>query len=344
MKIAIVVLNYNGLADTLECLESLKKLKKDGFEIITIVVDNNSQDGSPGTFSKLRRIVFIKNNQNLGYSGGNNVGIKLALRRGADYILILNNDTLVDQDLLVNLTRATKYADIICPKIYFAPGFEFHKDRYPKSDQGRVIWYAGGRIDWQNILGIHFGVDKVDHRQFSKRKEIDLATGACFLAKRKVFEKIGFFDEKYFLYLEDMDFCVRAKKAGFKILFEPKAVLWHKNASSAGGSGSPLQDYYITRNRLLFAFKYASIRTKLAVFRQTLSQIGNSTKRQAFLDFLKGKFGPGSFIFARRPPSSQTRRMNAKANTYLRGLRYLLAHVNLKEIPRPFRPRKFMKR
>ena len=93
-----------------------------------------------------------------------------------------------------------------------------------------------------------------------------------------------------------MDFCVRAKKAGFKIIFEPKAVIWHKNASSSGGSGSQLQDYYITRNRLIFAFKYANFKTKLALLRQMISQIRNSIKRRAFFDFLRFNLGKGSYI------------------------------------------------
>ena len=115
------------------------------------------------------------------------------------------------------------------------------------------------------------------------------------LVKKEVFEKIGYFDEKYFLYLEDMDFCVRAEKAGFKIFFQPRAVIWHKNAKSTGGSGSSLQDYFITRNRLLFAVKYAKLRTKIAVFRQIASQFQDTIKRKALIDFLKFNFGRGSF-------------------------------------------------
>lgn len=297
LKIAIVVLNYNGRKDTLECIQSLAKVKKDNtFLVETIVVDNGSDDGSAKALAKLGPIDLILNDQNLGYTGGNNVGIKYALKRGANHILILNNDTIVDKLLITKLIDAAKKGDIICPKIYFAPGFEFHKGRYQKSDLGKVIWYAGGKIDWPNIIGQHLGVDKVDKGQFAKRRQIDLATGAAMFVRRAVFEKIGFFDEKYFLYLEDMDFCVRAKKAGFKIIFEPKAILWHKNASASGGSGSPLQDYFITRNRLLFAARYAKFRTKLAVARQILGQINQKTKRMALLDFLTLNFGKGNFL------------------------------------------------
>lgn len=293
IKIAIVVLNYNGLENTLECLDSLKRIDKKGFNSEIIVVDNASTDGSTEALSKIKDIHLINNLTNLGFCGGNNIGIKEALKRGVSHVLILNNDVIVKEDFLSSLLKI-KF-DIASPKIYFAAGFEFHKGRYKKEDLGKVIWYAGSKIDWQNIIGVHVGVDEVDRGQFKKSCQIDLATGACMLVKRAVFEKIGYFDEKYFLYLEDMDFCVRAKKAGFKIFFQPQAVIWHKNAKSTGGSGSNLQDYFITRNRLLFAVKYAKLRTKIAVFRQIASQFQDTIKRKALIDFLKFNFGRGSF-------------------------------------------------
>lgn len=293
MNIAVVILSYNGLENTLQCLESIRRCDTGRHKIEIIVVDNNSQDGSQEALAKLKDIYLLQNTENLGYSGGNNIGIKKALERKADVILILNNDTIAEKGLVVNLAGALKSADIASPKIYFAKGFEFHKERYKKQDLGRVIWYAGGRIDWDNIIGIHIGVDEVDTGQFEKSTEIDYSTGAALMAKSAVFEKIGTFDEKYFLYLEDMDFCVRARRAGFKITYAPKAVLWHKNAG-ASGSGSPLQDYYITRNRLLFAAKYAKLRTKIAVVRQVLSSLANHVKRQAFFDFLTLQFGKGN--------------------------------------------------
>lgn len=290
MRIGIVILNYNGLENTLECLETIRKCNKSGHKTEIIVVDNNSGDGSQEALGNLKDIYLVQNTDNLGYSGGNNKGIKKALARNADAVLILNNDTLAEEGLVVNMAQALKSADIASPKIYFAKGFEFHKDRYKKQELGRVIWYAGAKIDWDNIIGMHIGVDEPDVGQFEKSAEIDLATGACLMVKREVFEKIGFFDEKYFLYLEDMDFCVRAKRANFKIVYAPKAILWHKNAG-ATGSGSALQDYYITRNRLLFASKYANLRTKIAVVRQILARVTNPVKRKALFDFLTLHFG-----------------------------------------------------
>src|SRR3989338_1215521 len=294
MNISLIILNYNGLNDTLACLESLEVVEADNNSLETIVVDNNSSDGSQEALSMIKNIIFIKNDKNFGFSGGNNTGIKYALNKGSDFVILLNNDTIVEKSFVKNLVRAANKADIISPKIYFAKGYEFHKKRYSEKDLGKVIWYAGGKIDWQNVICKHVGVDAVDKGQFSKSAITDFATGACMLVKREVFEKIGFFDEKYFLYLEDMDLCVRAKKAGFKILFEPRAAIWHKNAASIGGSGSSLQDYYFTKSRLLFALKFAKLRTKFAVFRQVYS-FKEKVKRKALLDFLSGNFREAKF-------------------------------------------------
>ncbi len=297
MKIGIVVLNYNGWENTLECVESLKRCRKYHKEVEIIVVDNNSSDNSQSHLASLKEVSLIFNNKNFGYSGGNNIGIRSALQSNCDHILIINNDTYVDELLLKNFFKDREIGEIISPKIYFAPGFEFHKERYSKTDLGKVIWYAGGQIDWSNIIGMHTGVDEVDMGQFQKKRDVDFATGACMFVQREVFEKIGLFDEKYFLYLEDMDFCVRAKRAGFKIVFIPQAKIWHKNAAASGGSGSQLQDYYISRNRLLFAFKFAKLKTKLAVFKQIILGSGNPTKRAAVIDFLTLKFGRSARSF-----------------------------------------------
>ncbi len=295
-KIAIIILNYNGCQNTIDCVNSVRNSKQ-GQDLNIVVVDNASTDGSTSKLSKIKGLIFLQNKDNLGYSGGNNVGIKWALEHKFDQILILNNDTIVSQDMIRILSNALNKFSIVTPKIYFAKGFEYHKEKYREKDLGNIIWYAGGKIDWENVLGVHIGVDEVDSGQYNNEREIDFATGACLMVKKEVFEKIGLFDEKYFLYLEDMDFCVRAKKAGFMISYQPKASLWHKNAASAGGSGSNLQDYYITRNRLLFAFKYANLRTKLAVIRQVALQIDSKVKRKALLDFLTYNFGKSNTNF-----------------------------------------------
>lgn len=308
--VAIVILNWNGKKDTLECLESVYSLQFTVECIKIIVVDNGSTDGSVAEISKrykqslrpygLKDIKILRNHQNLGFAEGNNVGIKEALENGADYVMLLNNDTLVGENLMEELLKVAEsdpQIGMVSPKIYFAPGFEFHKDRYQENERGKVLWYAGGMIDWNNVYGSHRGVDEVDKGQYEKTEETDFATGCCLLVKREVFEKIGFLDGRYFFYLEDLDFCQRAKRAGYKIIYAPKAVLWHKNAASSGRPGSPLHEYYQTRNRLLFGFRSASLRTKLALLRQSLSLLfsGRPWQKRGVLDFYLGRFGRGSY-------------------------------------------------
>jgi GT2 family glycosyltransferase len=298
-KIFVTMLTFNSSQATMECLESMEGLNKLNFEIDVIVVDNASKEKfTTNKKYKNFKLEIIRSEQNTGFSGGQNLGITHALKNGADYIVILNNDTIVDQNLIVDLLSSfTNDVGIIAPKIYFAKGFEFHKDRYAEDEKGSVIWYAGGIIDWDNVIGRHNGVDEVDKGQFDVPTETDYATGCCQMVKREVFEKAGFLDDKFFLYYEDADFSLRVKKLGYKVMFEPKAKLWHKNAVSAGGSGSSLQDYYVTRNRLLFGFRYASIRTKFALVRESLRTLLGKSKWQKIgvRDFYLGKFGKGSY-------------------------------------------------
>lgn len=308
-KTSVVVLNWNQAKITIACLNSLLAAKRGKeIDLEIILVDNHSNEE---TISRLKKyldrvrfqkrsrkvsFVLIENKENLGFAEGNNRGIKQALKNGADYIFILNNDTEIDSSCLVSLVEAAKShpeAGILAPKIYYAPGFEFHQDRYTDNEKGRVIWYAGGEVDWVNILGRHIGVDEVDRGQFDEQREIFFATGCAFLGRREVFEQVGLFDELFFLYLEDLDFSLRAIKAGFKIIFTPQAVVYHKNAASSGGSGSKLQNYYLTRNRLLFGFKHGYWRIKLFLIIDLVKILfgRDKVRKEAVWDFLVGRFG-----------------------------------------------------
>jgi len=306
--VVVSLLNYNGKKNTLDCLESLKNVKRDNFKLTIVVVDNASTDGSLKEIQNAKfkmqnhnlKVEIIGNKMNLGFSGGHNVTIRYGLENEADYVLILNNDTYVDENFLEELLKVAEEDSkigILIPKIYFAPGFEYHKDRYSKNEIGKVFWYAGGKMDWANVVGHHRGVDEVDEGQFDKTEETELATGCCMLIKKEVFKNVGLFDDKYFLYYEDSDLSIRAKSKGFKIVYVPNSIIWHKNARSAGGSGSKLQDYYITRSRLLFGFRYAPIRSKFALFRESLGILfrGRQWQKKGVLDFYKGTLGKGSF-------------------------------------------------
>lgn len=279
-RISVVILNYKLKNDTLESIYSVLQSNLSGIEVI--VVDNNSGDGLEEEVKKIKGVKFIQAGFNSGYTGGNNIGIKYAVGSGSDYIFILNPDATVAKDTIRNLIQASEKGggDIVGSKILF--------------DDKKTIWYAGGIIDTQNVLGKHIGLDEQDNGQYNNPSETGFVTGAAILIKRQVFERIGYFDERYFLYLEEVDFCYRAKRVGMKILYQPDAVVFHKNAKSTG-LGSPLQDYYISRNRLLFAFKFLSFRTRFALLRHIFATIYIPTRARALFDFVFGRFGKGPY-------------------------------------------------
>lgn len=297
-SVFVSIIDFNGRENTIDCLKSISECSKDNFELNVIVINNFPQKKLNLPIYSNLKVKIIENEKNLGFAEGQNAGIKYALKNGADFVLVLNNDTVLDKNLILELVKtANSGVGIVAPKIYFAKGFEYHKARYGKDDLGKVFWFAGGKMDWKNVIGYHRGVDDVDHGQYDKEEEIDFASGCAMLVGREVFEKVGLFDGKYFLYYEDNDLNQRARKSGFKVLYNPKAFMWHKNAGSAGGSGSSLQDYYITRNRMLFGMKFASLRSKLALIRESLKLFlsGRPWQKKAIGDFYLGKFGKGSY-------------------------------------------------
>ncbi len=242
-SVCIVILQYNKSEDTIRCLNSVKELDYPNYNVI--IVDNGSQvkhidairfflkNLPPETYN------FKLSTLNLGYSGGNNIGIRYALEHGTDYILILNPDTIVEKNLLTKLVKAGESDNkigIIGPTI---------------DELGKVVY--GGKIEWLK--------PELHHR--TSISNDSYVIGACMLIKRHVIEKIGMLDERYFLYFEDADYCERAKRAGIKLYYNPAIVIWHKNAQSTGGSGSTFHQKYQKINRLRFALKYAPLRTKL---------------------------------------------------------------------------------
>ncbi len=303
VQISIVILNWNGKKDTLECLKSLRKLSTTGFKLQIIVVDNGSTDNSARDIKLVtgfQNLKVVETGENLGFAAGNNIGIKQALLDGSDFIMLLNNDTVVKEDLVEKFLEAAdrhKSAGILTPKIYFYPGYEFHKDRYSKTERGRVIWYAGGIIDWNNIYGSNYGVDDTDIGQYTKELEYDFATGACMFVRREVFEREGLLDERYYLYLEDAEFSQRVKHSGWKIIFIPDAILWHKVSQSSSIGGS-LNDYFITRNRLLFGTSFAKPRTRLALIKEGMKLMlnGREWQKRGARDFFLRRFKRGSWI------------------------------------------------
>jgi GT2 family glycosyltransferase len=237
----IIVLNWNGLHNTMECLESLTKLDYPNYKVL--VVDNGSTDGSQEII--LRRhseIILIENKENLGYAKGNNTGIKFALKNNADYVWLLNNDTVVDPHALVSMIIVAEKdpkIGIIGSKIYYF-------------GESKKIWFAGAQIDWWKGISKHIGMNEIDVGKYNYVKEVDRVIGCSMLVKKEVCKQVGLFDENYFIYVEEVDLCVRARKYGFKCLIVPSSIVYHKGGVSVSkiGNWEKVFNYYNTRNFL----------------------------------------------------------------------------------------------
>ncbi len=297
-QIAIILVDYNGEKDTRECLLSLKEIRSTSFAFSVVVVDNGSKEILTIPPEKMpKETAIVRSDANLGFTNGNNLGITYALEHSSpDYIVLLNNDTTVDAHFLEEMLKCAQkneHVGMVTPKIFFSAGREYHKESYKEEERGKVLWYAGGSIDWRNLDAFHRGVDEVDRGQFDTQTESDFATGCCVLIPRPVLEKIGRFNQKYFLYLEDVDLSMRVREIGERVLFCPTAKVWHKNAGSSGGAGSVLHQYYQTRNRLFFFFTYGQLRTRWVTIKYGLKLFlhGNTFERLATIDWLVGRMG-----------------------------------------------------
>jgi hypothetical protein len=246
-KVTVIIINWNGLADTTECLESLRGIAYPNYR--TIVVDN----GSSGDDVRLLRerfgdsIRLIASPDNLGFAGGANLAIREALADGADYVLLLNNDVTVDQQFLDELVRAAEErpdAAALCPKIYFR-------------DRPAVICSTGGRVNPWAGAARQVGRGEEDRGQYEQVEVRDYADGAAMLMRRPALERVGLLDEEYFAYWEETDWCDRAREEGLKSYYVPTARVWHKTARSQ----APDSNYYYLyrRNALLFLRKRKSL-------------------------------------------------------------------------------------
>lgn len=303
MKVVIIVLNWNGEKYISKCLTSLQKLKKDNHTVETVVVDNASTDNSLALIKKkYPKFTLLQNSQNLGYAEGNNIGLRYALKNKFDFVWIINPDAYVHPNSLLQLISASQahpQGGIFGSKIYFAPGFEFHKERYSRAQLGKVIWYAGGKIDWNNLISKHVGINEVDIGQYNTITETEFVTGASMFIRIQILDQIGLFDPKYFLYYEENDLCQRARRKKWKLFYIPDSIVWHANAQSTG-VGSPLVEYYTTRNRLLFGFRYAPRHTRLALVRESFRHLitGRNWQRLGALDFYLGRFDKTRYVFS----------------------------------------------
>ena len=260
--VSVVVLNWNGREDTLECLESVLNIDYSNLEVI--VVDNGSTDGSVEAIRmRFPRIKLVETGQNLGYAEGNNVGMRTALTRCPRFLFLLNNDTIVDPQIIRNFVEAAAVstdAGVFSPHIYY------------KSDPRR-IQYAGAEWLESESNFKYVGRDEVEAngKQVSIR-ETAYASGCAMFFRAEVIDKIGFLDARYFLTFEETDWCYRARNAGYRSLVVSNATVWHKGSASFGGEDSPLYLYFYTRNRLLWAERHLGFVSWLRVCRRTLKE------------------------------------------------------------------------
>lgn len=250
MKLVIVTVNYNSSENTIKLLESLGNQTNKDFEII--VVDNNSKDVEELMDYKISEtnIIYIKNKHNLGFSGGNNVGIKKALENGADWVLMLNNDTRVESMFIEHLKANLEGKEGIL-------GLAL--------DEGSRVVYAG-QIQWLKSTLFHLTTLTTPGVVRTKTVDKLYAIGGALAIHKKVFYKIGLLDENYFLYFEDADFCIRAKKAGVLVSFFPKIKIYHSVSASTKKLGSPMLLRYHHRNALYFNLKNGPWYIKLLVW------------------------------------------------------------------------------
>jgi len=294
-KVSIIILNWNSWKDTIECLESLYQINYPNYNVI--LVDNNSQNDSiekikrycegeipveskffkynqenkPITIIEYtreeaefgggkeneiknlpsnRKLIIIKNEKNYGFAEGSNIGIRYTLKSlNPDYVLLLNNDTVVDIEFLQELIKiadSDHKIGIIGPKIY-----QYYSPNKLQETWNKIYFNTGNMFSP--------GTNTVDHGEYDTVRDTDSVPGACFLIKRKTIEKIGLLDPIYYCYLEDTDYSTRAKKRGWRIIYCPKAKIWHKSRGSTKEDKLGFFNrYYFTRNKFIFMKKHAS--------------------------------------------------------------------------------------
>lgn len=273
--IHIIILNWNNAPDTIDCLDSLSRINYQDKEII--LIDNASTDGSLEKIKAWRdlkdlpyHIHFLTLNENLGFAGGNNAGIKLAIELKAEYVLLLNNDTVVPVDFLDQLMKTIQND----PKIGV---LGCRINHFPQQEK---IWFNGGRIDYLRGFGTHY------KDTFVGLRECDFVTGCLMLMPVKVLERTNLFDERYFLISEDTHLSQEIKKLGYKIMIDSHVQINHKISATMGGFYSPVTQYYFHRNRMLFMMGVLNLWQKVLFL---IFQFACVIPAWSFMEIIKGK-------------------------------------------------------
>jgi len=241
--VIFVVLNFNRREDTLQCISSLAQNTYKNQKII--LLDNSSTDGSvKAVEARFPEVQIIRLQQNLGYAGNNNVGIDEAMRQGAEWIFVLNEDTVLAPDCvaqLVSVGEGDPTIGIVGPMVYH-------------HDEPEIIQSAGGKMD-KYFRAEHLGQNQVDRGQYPQPHLVEWISGCGIMVRRAVIDQIGTIDARFFYYAEEFEWCIRASEVGWKIVHIPQAKLWHKGVQR-NYHPKPSLMYYFTRNRLLLLSKH----------------------------------------------------------------------------------------
>ena len=295
-RVTVIVLNWNGWQDTIECLESLYQISYSNYNVI--VLDNSSSDDSiekirdycrgklsPESdffeytssnkpieiveytekeienetsenkfhdFQPNKRLILIKNSENHGFTEGNNIGIRYVLKNlNSDYILLLNNDTVVDECFLNELVKVAENdpkIGFVGPKVYY----------YNYNGRKNVINFAGGKQNLWKFKPSHIGYKEIDKGQYDTNQEVDYIHGCCLLARVQMIRDVGLLDKEYVSYREENDWAIRGYNCGWKSVYAYKSKMWHKIGGSTNRNTNLFVDYLETKNRFLFVKKYSN--------------------------------------------------------------------------------------
>ncbi len=248
-SIAIVLVNWNGFDHTIKCIDSLRTVSYSRASIV--LVDNGSEEKELERLREIPNVILIENEKNLGFTGGNNVGIKYAYESGFDFIMLLNNDTTVEPGFIEPLINELEESvGAVQPKIY-----SMH-DR-------EQIWSAGGRFKAWIGLPVTIGEGSKDNGQFDEIKTLDWITGCCLTFRREMVDEVGYLDDTYFILFEDADWSLRARSKGYNLLYIPDSKIYHFESATAvsrkkgkEGYRSPFRQYINIRNHLFLVRKH----------------------------------------------------------------------------------------
>jgi GT2 family glycosyltransferase len=292
-SVAVVVLNWNGTDDTIECLDSLVHMEYPRCEIV--VVDNGSRPSPRRCITeRYPTVTYLETPMNLGYAGGNNVGIRYAVARGHDYVFVLNNDTIVERDVLeraIAVAETDASIGVVGVKII-------------AWDDPARVWVAYGQVTYRQGLVRLIGYYRPDDGAFDRQCDVEWVPGTAMLLRRQALDEVGLFDETFFAYHEDVDWCTMAREKGFRVVFAPQPRIYHKGHRSSGGKGyvTPRQ-YLAGRNMVLYVRKHGTRlqQAKFLGFQLAAvplqyvrrwfrgEQAGVSSKVRGMLDGLRGR-------------------------------------------------------